>query len=458
MKFQKYRQRDSVNQRIFRAALSVGLATVVVKAAATLKDLAVAHSFGRSDSLDAFLFAFILPAFAVNLIVGAVTAALVPVLVETRQNEGITAAQQLLASVTLLTGAALIILALMIALLSPLYLPYLGHGFPAGKQALTREFLYLLAPWLVVSGLATFMACVMNSIEKFAMPAIVPIVTPSVILICIALWTRPTSGFALAWGTVMGSCFEVALLFYLVKRHQILGSLRWYGINQNVRAVLFQTGPMMAGCLLMGATPVVDQVMASMLGSGSVSALSYGNKVPSGLLGIGAAALSTATLPYFSQMAAAKDWHGCRHTLKRYSSLILTVSLPITAVLILLSRPLVRAFFQRGAFTSADTDVVSLVQSCYCLQIPAYVLSMLFVRFISSVRRNDLLMYASAINLVVDITMNLVLMRWLGVAGIALSTSLVIIGSFTFLALTSFRLLRKQSALVLNAVHVPARQ
>ena len=80
---------DSVNKRIFRAALAVALATVVVKAGTAVKDLAVAHSFGRSDTLDAFLFAFMLPSFALNLVVGAVSAALVPVLVETRQKEGV---------------------------------------------------------------------------------------------------------------------------------------------------------------------------------------------------------------------------------------------------------------------------------------------------------------------------------------------------------------------------------
>jgi putative peptidoglycan lipid II flippase len=449
---------DSVNKRIFLAALAVALSTVVVKAGTAVKDLAVAHSFGRSDTLDAFLFAFMLPAFALNLVVGAVSAALVPVLVETRQREGVAAGQQLLSSVMLLTGAALVAVALLLALLAHLYLPWLGHSFPLQKQLLTREFLYFLAPWLVLSGLATFMACILNAIEKFAVPALVPILTPTAILLCIALWTRASSGFALALGTVAGSFLEAALLYYLVKKHQILGALRWRGFGPRVRAVLSQTGPMMAGCLLMGATPVVDQFMAAMLGSGNVSALSYGSKVPAALLAIGATALSTATLPYFSRMAAENDWQGCRHTLKRYSALMLSVSIPLTVLLIAFSRPLVRLLFQRGAFTSLDTGVVSQVQACYSLQIPAYVLCMLFVRFISSVRRNDLLMYASAINLIVDIVMNLVLMRVWGVAGIAVSTAIVVTGSLTFLALSSFRLLNRQSAVVLTAVHAPAPQ
>jgi len=452
MRFKFFTAKDSVNKKIFRAALAVGLATVVVKVGTTVKDLAVAHSFGRNDSLDAFLFAFMLPSFALNLVVGAVSAALVPVLVETRQKEGETAAQHLLSSTMLLTGAALVAVALVLALLAHIYLPYLGHSFPAEKQLLTREFLYLLAPWLVLSGLATFMASVLNAIEKFVVPALIPILTPLVVLVCIAVWTRSNSGYALAFGTVAGSFLEAAFFYYLVKKYQIIGSLRWHGIDPRVHSVLSQTGPMMAGALLMGATPVVDQTMAAMLGSGSVAALSYGSKVPAGLLAIGAMALSTATLPYFSRMAAENDWQGCRHTLKRYSVLILSASIPITIVLIIFSRPLVRILFQRGAFTAMDTDLVSRVQFFYCLQIPFYVLCMLFVRFISSVRRNDILMYASAVNLIIDVAMNLFLMRIWGVAGIAFSTSIVALVSLSFLSACSIRLLSQKSTPILSPV------
>jgi putative peptidoglycan lipid II flippase len=78
------------------------------------------------------------------------------------------------------------------------------------------------------------------------------------------------------------------------------------------------------------------------------------------------------------------------------------------------------------------------------LQVPFYVLGMIFVRFITAMRRNDLLMYGAGINLVVDIAMNLVLMRIWGVAGIALSTSVVIFISFLFSSICSIVLLRRQ--------------
>jgi putative peptidoglycan lipid II flippase len=452
MKLRFFSRDDSVNKRILRAAFIVGAVTVLVKVGTAVKDLSVARFFGRNDSLDAFLFAFMLPAFALTVLIGGVSAALVPVLVETRHKEGPAACQQLLASVLLLTIMALVAAALFLGLFAPLYLPYLAHNFPPAKIALTRHFLYLLVPWLILSGIAMFIGYVLNSVEKFAVPALTPILTPLAILVCIAFWARPATGFSLAVGTVAGSFLEITFLYYLAQKHELLGALRWHGFSQNVRAVLSQTAPMMAGCLLMGTNAVVDQSMAAMLPSGSVAALSYGNKVPTGLLSIGATALSTAMLPYFSRLAAESDWAGCRHTLKRYTALTLAISVPATVLFILFSRPLVRIFFQRGAFTSLDTDLVSRVQIYYCLQIPFYALSMLFVRFLSSIRRNDLLMFGAAINLVVNIAMNLVLMRIWGVAGIALSTSIVSCASLCFLSICSIRLLSRQTRKALDPV------
>jgi len=198
--------------------------------------------------------------------------------------------------------------------------------------------------------------------------------------------------------------------------------------------------PMLGAAFLMGGTALVDQSMAAMLSGGSVAALSYASKVISVVMAIGSLALSTAALPYFSQMAARGDWYGCRHTLKRYTVLVFVVTVPSTFLLIFFSQPLVKILFQRGAFTSADTELVSRVQIYYSIQIPFYILGALFLRFLSAAKRNDAIMYISAISLVADVVLHLVLMRIWGVAGIALSTSLVYVLAFALLAFCSIRI------------------
>ena len=202
---------------------------------------------------------------------------------------------------------------------------------------------------------------------------------------------------------------------------------------------------MLAGMFLMGSTSLVGQSMATMLGPGSVSALAYGSKITTLVLGVGSVAVSTAVLPHFSRMVARREWDSVRHTLITYARLIVIITLPLMFVLIYFSEPLVRVLFQRGAFTEADTQLVAWVQGLYLLQVPVFVLSMLIVRLISALKGNRILMWGAGINLVFNIVCNYLLMNSLGVAGIALSTSLMYLVSTSFLLFMALRLLQRVS-------------
>ncbi len=435
---------DTTNRKIFRAAVIVGSLSLMVKFAATIKELIIARSFGRGDEVDAFLIAFLLPSFVLNIGMSALGSALIPVFVETRQERGEEAARQLFSSTMLLGCFALVGVAAVLGLLAPFYLPLLGHSFSAAKLELTRKLLYLLLPWIVFNGIATLSSSTLNATGKFALPALIPLLTPLLTIYLVQFHGHRWGVFTLAAGAAIGGSIEAVFLLGLLKKQGMPLNLRWYGLDAHVRSVLGQYVPMLTGSVLMGSTAVVDQAMAAMLPSGNVAALGYGNKAINGALSVGAMALSTAILPYFARMVAAKDWAGCRHTIKRYSVLVVAVTVPFTLLVIAFSRPLVKFLFQRGAFTAADTELVSSVQICYAIQIPFFVWSMLFVRFITAVRRNDVLMYASAINLVLDVILNLVLMRVWHVAGIALSTSIMYVISFLMISLWTVRFLSQE--------------
>ncbi|HEY2914918.1 MAG TPA: murein biosynthesis integral membrane protein MurJ [Candidatus Angelobacter sp.] len=442
--FRKDRQ-DSTNRKIFRAAITIGLVSTVAKGGAVLKDLVVAHVFGRSDALDAFLIAFLIPSFVLALVMSSLGSALIPVLVETRKNRGAEAEQTLLSSVMFLSVSVLVLIAALLGFFAPFYLRILGSSFSPSKLLLTRKVLYCLLLYLVFSGLATFVSGALSAYKKFALPALVPVITPLLTITALLVAPKSWSVFPLAIGVVVGGFLEAAILLRVLKTCGIRFRLRWNGLDADVRSVLRQYAPVLAGSVLMCSTTVIDQAMAAMLPSGSVAALSYANKIVGLIVAIGSTALATAALPYFSHMVAEQDWEGCRHTLKRYTVFTLAASVPLTLLLMALSHPLIRLVFQRGAFNALDTDLVSRVQMWYFIQIPFYMCGMLFVRFLSSIRRNDVLMYGSAISLALDISLNLILMRKMGIAGIALSTSLVYIVAFVILGTLSVRLLRKRN-------------
>ena len=298
--------------------------------------------------------------------------AFVPTYIQVRETEGDLAAQRLFSTVAAFNLAALLGLSLFLAVTAQWLLPIIGSGFGPEKLVVTRTLLFVLLGLLSVTGLSMLWRAMLNARECFALTALAPIMYPVIILIAIVASSGSRRIYALALGTVFGTVGELAIVGYGLWRRGIPIIPRWYGLTGPVRQVLRQAAPVAAGTVLMGSTTLVDQSMAAMLGSGSVAALNYANKLTPLLLTIGVASLATAVLPSFSRLSANQDWAGLRHVLNTYTNLIALVTVPLTVVLIIFSEPLIATFFQAGAFTAQDAHLVARVQSLLFLQLPFY--------------------------------------------------------------------------------------
>lgn len=435
----------SVNRRIFVAVLTVGGFTLLVKGSAVFKELVSAYQFGTGRELDALLIAWALPTFVINVLGGSLQAALVPVYLETIQRDGHEAGRALVGSMSVAFLLLLVLVSLAFLALSGWLLRLMGSGFSPAELELCRDVFYVLLPTMVLTGLARLYGGVLVAQDRFAVTTAAMLTTPLLSIVCMLLLTRVIGIYSLALGILLGAFLELAILLGLMFRERTSLSFRWHGLSPALRQVGTQYAPVIAGSVLMAGTVLTDQGMAGMLSAGAVSSLNYANKIPSLILNLTSGAIGTAVLPYFSRMVAAADWKGVRHTFRTYIKLILVTTVPATAVLTLLSGPTVHLLFQRGAFTPADTQLVSLVQICLLIQVPFYTLGILAVRLVSSLQANRILMWGSAISLALNAALDYLLMQYMGVAGIALATSFVYVVAFIYLFMMVTSTLKKRS-------------
>ncbi len=423
----------SIHRSILRAAVSVGAAGVAVKLVATAKEISVAAVFGRSDAMDAFLAAALIPSLLVNLISESMNQALIPTLIRVREQEGRERAQELLSSsmlwMCLLLGAA----TLAMALLARAIFPLIASNFAPAKLTLSIRLFYGLLPIVLLTGIATSCTAILNTLDRFALPALAPVVISVSIIFGAAFLAGRYGIWAMVYATVGGSLLHVALVAWMMEAHGYRLRLRWYGLTEATREVAGQYCSVLLSSLVSSGGLLVDQAMAAMLVAGSVSALVYANRFVSVVLTLLAGAVSTAIVPYISRLIAYHDWDGCRATLRTWVRLTAIVSVPIALLLIAGARPLVRVAYQHGHFGSRDTAVVASVLAMFAIQIPFYATSRVYYRFIVAMRRTDLILYCGMLNLGLDIVLNLVLMRWFGVAGIALATSLWMVSTCVLL-------------------------
>jgi putative peptidoglycan lipid II flippase len=427
--------------QISRAALTVAIFSALAMFVSMGKEVLVASRFGRIDALDALLMAFLVPFVVVRVVAGSFDSALIPALVRLRERDSAEIAQRLFSNATVISLTLLVVTALMLGILGRYYLPYIASGFGAEKLALATRLHGLFSVYLVFAGISLVWAGALNARERFAVTAFAPLVTPIVIVIFILAFGPRLGIWALASGIVAGALFEVVLLGHALIRAGLSPWPRWHGLDENIRQVTGHYASMVGAAILMNAILILERSAAASLGGGSVAALNYGHKVVAAVCSLLGMALYTSVLPYFSQMVARESWQEYRRTLMVCLVVTLAVTVPAAFGLIIFSRPIIEILFERGVFSSADTQVVTGVQIFYAFQIPFFVLAVPLMRALSSLGRNGVLMWGGGVALASGMVLYRPLSRLLGTPGVALGTSLVSFILCVFLAVVVLRVL-----------------
>jgi len=434
----------STNRQVFRAATTIAILTSIAKLAAVAKELLVARRFGTGATIEAFLVAVLIPMLAVNIISSSLSIALIPTYINVREREGKDAAQRLLSGITVW---ALLLLGAMTVLIlagSRIYLPWIASGFNQRKLDLSLQLLVIVSPLIVLSGIANIWGAILNAGERFALVALVPIVTPTITVI--VLFIQRNSIVALPVGMVLGAALEMILLGVALRLRGISLRPRWHGLTSDLRLVGKQFGPRVGASALRSGSVVVDRALAATAAPGSVAALNYGNRVVITLLSIIGAALGSAITPYYSKMIANNDWRGVRHTLRRYLLLLFLASIPIVLILTFLSVPVTQFIFERGSFRAKDTQLVAQIQAVYALQIPFYLANVLVSRLLSSFLASQVTFWAAVLNVTLNVVLDILFIKMMGVPGIALATSCASVATFVFLLYQTVKILRARAS------------
>ncbi|MCU1339986.1 MAG: mviN [Bryobacterales bacterium] len=428
-------ERRASHRRVFTNAALVGILATAAKLAGAAKVMVTARYFGAGDQLDAFVIAFLLPAFFTDIVAGSFGASFVPAFIRVRSNQGEAAARLFARTGLALVFGAMLAVSVVLAAVGPWILPLLGSSFSAEKLRLTTTLFLALLLWVPMSACIATWRAVLNAHDAFALAAAAPLTTPLAAIAFLYAGAHQWNIYSLCWGTLVGVTVETLLLGWGVHRLGIPILPAWRGWTPEMSAIRGQYVPLLAGTMFAALCPLIDQAVAGSLGSGSVSALAYGTKLGSVLAAISATAIATAVLPEFSRLVAKRDWSHLRHTVAVHSAVITLLALPAVAVIIWLSGPIVRMFFEGGAFDSSATRVVTGVQQFSLLQVPFAILLVVVGRLAVAVSATTVMVRASLITVAATAAGDLLFSRWMGIAGIPLAGALahaIALGSLVY--------------------------
>lgn len=408
------------DRAVARAGATIAVLSILAKSSAFVREAAIAMIYGRGPEVDAFFVALALPVFLVQLIAGSFQIAVVPGLLAAARDGGRDRAAALAGAGTLTVTMAIAAVAVLAAAAAPLYLPVVAPGFSETALVLAADMLWIMTLFAVLGGLAYAGGAMLTAERRFALPAIAPALTPLVMTVLLLAFRAELGVAALAWGAVLGTLAEAAIVLAAARR---LGYRPRLGMAMaDLAALARRWGPLMLATLLLSGAGLIDQLMAASLGEGSASALGYGAKLVLAGLHVVTTALGISVLPAYAE-SALDDPRRLLTRLRRHLVAVVLLALPGVAIAWAIAEPVIALLYQRGAFTADDTRLVADVLAAYAVQLPAYGAVVILVRAAAVLSLGWVIPTAAAVNMALTIALNAVFMEIWGVVGIALATA-----------------------------------
>lgn len=357
---------------LFKAASTVSLLTLVSRISGLVRELLIASTFGASALTDAFNVAFRIPNLFRRLFAeGAFSQAFVPVLAAAKAQEGEAATRLLIGRVATVLVWVLLLTCVLGVLAAPLLVWAMASGLkqsPHGFEAAVVMTRWMF-PYIAFMSLVALAAGVLNTWKRFAVPAATPV------LLNLSMITAAWLGapwfqrmgiepvYALGLGVMVGGALQLGVQIPALKKLGLLPAigLNWRAVrtawaDPHTQRVAKLMAPALLGVSVAQISLLINTQIASHLAPGSVSWLSYADRLmefPTALLGV---ALGVVLMP---QLAAAK----ASNDVARYSAmldwglrLVVLLAVPCALALLTFAKPLVAVLYHYGAFSERDVQ------------------------------------------------------------------------------------------------------
>jgi putative peptidoglycan lipid II flippase len=402
--------------------------TGLSRIAGLLREVLASSYFGLSPQFSAFTLAFYIPNVVRSLFAdSALSAAFVPVftelLEENRKREAFRLASTLFMVMLAALGAICALFILSAGLIVPLFT---GSQFTHAMDTLAVGLSRVMFPIVLILGLNGLIVGILQAYDHFTIPALSPLVWNVVIMVFL-VFSRPLFNddlYAYAVGILVGTAVQFAMALPALRTvgFHFEWSFDWR--DPRVKKVFMLMLPVTLGLGLINFNVFANSILGGSVSTEAPRAIDAAFRIYMLPQGVFSVAIATVLFPQLSRLAARRDLAGLRSTVDRGLRLIFLMLLPATAATIVLAVPITRLVFQRGEFTSGDTDLVATALFWFSFSLPFSGVNLLLTRTFFSLQRPWLVTYLSVANLVVNVGVSIVLvLLGFGVGGIVAGTA-----------------------------------
>jgi len=413
---------------MLKKLVSVSGFTLLSRITGFARDALLAWTLGAGLLSDAFFVAFLFPNYFRSIFgEGTINPAFLPRYAALRAKGEHQDAARFANAVFAWQMAAQVVLLLLATLFMPLIIRVLAPGWSGEQFDMTVSLARVTFPYLIMTLVAVQLSAMLNAIDRFWAGAFWSNLQNLAMIAALLLYRWfPNAGYAAAWGVFAGGVAQLVFILWAGAREGLWLKLTWPRWTPEIREFFVAFGAVTFGAASVVIAPFIDTILASLLPTGSRTALYYAdriNQLPQGVFGI---ALGTVLLPEMSARLAKGDTAGSNAAQNRSAAMSLLLTLPFMITFLLIPGTIIRAIFLHGAFNPQAAQLASWALMAYGAGLPA--MAMLRIVQATFYARHDTMTPArsTVIALISNVLLKVIFV-WgfsLGVAGLALGTAL----------------------------------
>ena len=409
-----------MNKTAVHAVIMV-LTTILAKVLGFCRELSLAFSYGASNVSDAYVVAFTLPTILFSGLGTAMLTSYISVYTDLQQNHPSEEKPFHNQVITMSFLLSMLFVAVFLALRYPIVRLF-ALGFTGEQLDLAVNLSSIMIASLLFLGIGYIIQGYLQMKGRFFAVGMVSV--PLNIAVISTILLAHTNYDLLGWGVVIGYAGEFILVLLVALRNEFSYRPDAAFRNRNIRRFLVMVLPIFLGKAINSINILIDKSIASLLTEGVVSVMNYGNRITGFVTSVFVVSITTALFPQLSRLSAASDTKQLKKTYRSSCGIIGLFVIPIAAGMMMFAKEFVQLLFFRGEFTAYDVQRTGEVVFFYSLGLLFYSLKEVTINVYYARQDAKTPTINSAITILLNIVLNLLLMQKMEHKGLALATAL----------------------------------
>lgn len=419
-------------QGLLKAAWWIAVIILLSKIAGFLRDVVVAKYYGATMVSDAYFYAYQIPALVLVILGGvggpfhSATVAVFSKLIKDYSTKPEPSIKKLFNTFETFSIILFSIFALICFFFPDSVMRIIIHGNNTELLYQSSELLKVMSPIILIGAIIGLYYGILVTYKRFLLPNISPSMLSLGVIIVLLVTKGDKTGFYLALGTLFGAFLQFLLQAPVVRKigYSFAFSFDFFK-NKNFSEITELLFPAFLSSTIGQLGIYVDMFFSSQLKEGAWTAFSYANRIfqfPAGML---LTAILVPLFPLFSRLVAKNDIEGVKHYYtKGLGTLIYSGTFLMTGIFVVRTDA-IRVALERGAFDYDASILVSDILFFITLSIIPYVVRDSATRLFYSYKNSKTPFLIAICCIGLKIVLNFLLVKPIGINGIALSTTLV---------------------------------